>query len=145
MSTSEVVTLVIAVVGAALGLINTWRSYDVTRVKLKVTPAHAVSVGPAPLVDFNITVTNLGAIPVTIEEVGVFYRGTDQRCVVTDPVLLDGGTWPRRLEPRSSVSVFSPRPEVIPGHRIKCAYGRTQCGVTKTGTSPALRQIASVS
>ncbi len=137
------ITLGIAILGAALGVINTWRSVDASRVKLKVTPGHAISVGaPAPLLEFYIAVTNLSTFPVTIEEVGVFYRGTQKRDVFPAQVFNDDGGWPRRLEPRSSVSVYAARPENLPGHRIKSAYARTSCGVTAVGRSPALRQIA---
>ena len=35
------ITLAIAVLGAALGIINTWKSIDKDRLKLKVIPKHA--------------------------------------------------------------------------------------------------------
>jgi hypothetical protein len=56
--------------------------------------------------------------------------------------LADHGPWPRRLEPRSSISVYGQAPGSVSGARIKCAYARTDCGVTKRGNSPALRQIS---
>lgn len=143
MTVVEAITLAIAVLGAVLGLMNTWRALDESRVKLKVLPGHAIPVGSAdPRLNFYIGVTNLSAFPVTISEVGVFYSGTTQRGVFIDPVLADHGPWPRRLEPRSSISVYGQAPESLPGARIKCVYARTDCGVTKRGNSPALRQIA---
>jgi hypothetical protein len=139
----QAVTLSIAVLGAVLGLINTWHGLDKSRVKLKVRPAHAIPVGAAnPALTFCIEVTNLSAFAVTVYDVGVFYNGTDQRGSFVQPVLIDGGQWPRRLEPRSCVTVYGQRPESRPNQHIKCAYARTECGVTKTGTSPALKQIA---
>lgn len=139
----QAITLSIAVVGAVLGIINTWHSLDVSRVKLKVRPAHAIPVGAViPALTFCIEVTNLSTFAVTVCDVGVFYHGTDRRGSFVNPFLLDGGKWPRRLEPRSSVTVYGERPESLPNQRIKCAYARTQCGVTETGTSPALKQIA---
>ena len=48
----------------------------------------------------------------------------------------------RRLEPRSAVTIYGHRPEPGPGHRLKCAYARAECGVTRTGTSPAFKQLA---
>jgi len=139
----QAATLAIALVGAVLGVINTWYGLDKARVKLKVVPANAIPLGGAnPALRFCIEVTNLSGFPVTISDVGVFFRGTDSRGSFVMPVLLDGGAWPRRLEPRSSVTVYAQRPESTPKSRIKCAYARTQCGVTKTGTSPALKQIA---
>ncbi len=139
----QAVTFAIAVLGAVLGIINTWHNLDKSRVKLKVRPAHAIPVGAAnPTINFSIEVTNLGAFAVTVCDVGVFFRGTDERASFIQPFIADGGSWPRRLEPRSSVTICGQRPESLPGHRIKCAYARTQCGVTKTGNSPALKQIA---
>jgi len=137
------ITLSIAVLGAVLGIINTWHALDRSRVKLKVRPAHAIPVGGAdPELTFFIEVTNLSAFAVTVHDVGVFYHGTDRRGSFVRPVLIDGGPWPRRLEPRSSVTVYGQRPESSPEMRIKCAYAKTECGVTKTGSSPALKQIA---
>jgi hypothetical protein len=137
------ITLSIAVLGAVLGVINTWHAIDRSRVKLKVLPAHAIPMrGADPRLAFCIEVTNLSAFAVTIYDVGVFYRGTKKRGSFIQPVFIDGGTWPRRLEPRTSVTAYGQRPESSPNQRIKFAYARTQCGITKTGSSPALKQIA---
>lgn len=137
------ITLSIAVLGAALGVINTWHGLDKSRVKLKVRPAHAIPVGSAsPNLTFCIEVTNLSAFAITVCDVGVFYKGTDRRGSFVQPVLIDGGPWPRRLEPRSSVTIYGQTPESTAEQQIKTAYAKTECGVTKTGTSPALKQIA---
>lgn len=57
------ITLSIAVVGAVLGLINTWHGLDMSRVKLKVRPAHAIPVGAAnPALTFCIEITNRSAL-----------------------------------------------------------------------------------
>jgi hypothetical protein len=138
----QAATLAIAVLGAVLGLVNTWHGLDKSRVKLKVVPAHAIPVGAAdPRLRFCIEITNLGAIPVTVCDVGLLYRGTDQRGSIVQPIILDGGKWPRRLEPRTSVTIYAQRPSSEQGQRIKCAYAKTQCGVTAKGTSGALEQI----
>lgn len=139
----QAITLSIAVLGAVLGLVNTWHGLDKSRVKLKVRPAHAIPVGGAnPSLTFCVEVTNLSAFAVTVFDVGVFYHGSERRGSIIQPVLIDGGRWPRRLEPRSSVTVYSQRPQSKSRESIKCAYARTECGVTKTGTSPALKQIS---
>ena len=44
-SALEIITFSIAVLGAALGVINTLHNLDKSRVKLKVTPVHAIPVG----------------------------------------------------------------------------------------------------
>ena len=143
MSIIEGITLAIAVLGAVLGLVNTWHSLDRSRVKLRVRPKHAIPVGAAdPRLTFCIEVTNLSSFAVIIEETGVFYKGTDSRGAHTEPVLIDGGAWPRRLEPRSSVTVYGQRPTAELGHALKCAYASTACGVTRRGTSPAFKQLA---
>jgi hypothetical protein len=137
------ITLAIASVGAVLGVINTWSALDKSRVKLRVLPKHAIPVGSAdPRLTFCIEVTNLSDFAVTVEDVGVFYRGTNRRGSIILPMFFDAGGWPRRLEPRSSVTLYSETPTASAGHPIKCAYATTQCGHTKTGTSPALKELA---
>jgi hypothetical protein len=139
----QAITLAIAVLGAVLGVINTWIGLDKSRVKLRVAPAHAIPVGDAdPRLRFSLTITILSAFVVTIKEAGIFYSRSTKRGSLTQPVLADGRAWPRRLEPRSSVTLYSQRPAAVNGRRIRTAYARTACGVTKTGSSPALRQIA---
>lgn len=137
------ITLSIAMLGAVLGVINTWHGLDRTRVKLKVRPALANPIGGInPRLQFCIEVTNLSTFPITVHDVGVLYHGTIDRGAITQPILGDGGPWPRRLEPRASVTIYSERPRSTPNRRIKCAYARTECGVMKKGKSPALKQIA---
>jgi hypothetical protein len=139
----QAITLAIAVLGAVLGVINTWHSLDKSRVKLRVVPAHAIPVGGMnPELQFCIEVTNLSAFAVTVYDVGVLYEGTDQRGSIIRPIIVDGGPWPRRLEPRSSVTAYGAKPDSPRKNRIKCAYAKTQCGCMATGTSGALRQIA---
>jgi hypothetical protein len=144
MSYVQAITLAIAVLGATLGLINTWHNIDKSRLKLRIVPKRAIPVGSAdPRLTFCIEITNLSAFAVSIEEAGVFYKRTKNRGAIICPVFADGGTsWPRRLEPRSSVTVYSQAPSSRSGHRIKCAYARTQCGVTVRAASPALKQLA---
>jgi len=143
MTVIQIVTFSIAVLGAVLGIINTWHNLDKTRVKLKVTPAHAIPFGNVDKnLKFCIQITNLSSFPLTISDAGVFFTGTKSRGSIINPVFSDGGNWPKRLEPRTSVSVYSEIPEAPAGHKIKCAYAITQCGEVCTGTSGALNQIA---
>lgn len=142
MTTIQAITFAIAVLGATLGIINTWHTIDKTRVKLFVRPKHAIPVGSFdPRLTFCIEVTNTSSFAITIYEVGVLYKDTTSRGSI-QPVLIDGGKWPRRLEPRSSVTVYAQNPAQGSRHRIRCAYASTECGVTKRGSSPALKQIA---
>lgn len=141
----EAITLSIAVLGAVLGLINTWYNIDKNRVKLKIRPAHAIPVNIPNIslkeINFCIEVTNLSSFPVTVSEVGFLYSDTKARSVIINPIIIDGREWPRRLEPRSSVTCYIKLDKSIIRNKIKCAYAKTQCGVIKTGKSPALKYI----
>jgi hypothetical protein len=139
----EGITLAIALLGAVLGVINTWQTLDKDRVKLRVVPKHAVPVGAAdPSLTFCIEITNLSSFAVTVDETGVFYTGTEQRSAYVRPILFDGQGWPRRLEPRTSVTVYGQPPTSLRGNPVKCAYARTACGVTQIGNSTALMQLS---
>lgn len=143
MSVVEAITLAIAILGAVLGLINTWHAIDKKRVKIRVRPKYAIPVGELDSrITFCIEITNLSEFAITVDETGVFYKGTDARGAYTQPILIDGKSWPRRLEPRSSVTVYGQAPQSMSDHLLKCAYARTECGVTCTGTSPAFKQLA---
>ena len=106
------ITLSVAVLGAVLGIINTWRMLDASRVKLRVGPGHLIPVGGVnPSLDFYISVTNLSTFPVTIREVGISYRGTGERAVFISPVLPDGGPWPiRRANPDPFAPLYRTEP-----------------------------------
>lgn len=144
MTIVQIATTSFAFVGAVLGVINTWHGLDKSRIKLKILPAHAIPFGGMDeRLRFCIEITNLSSFPVTINDAGVLFHGTKHRAAIVSPVFLDGGTnWPRRLEPRSAITVYSQIPRSENGKKIKIAYATTQCGHTQTGNSPALHQIA---
>ena len=144
MTIFETITFAVAVLGAVLGVINTWVGLSKERVKLTVLPRQAIPVGNAPQnIELSIDVVNLSAFPVTVSEIGVFYKGTNKRSVIPTPITSDGGAFPRRLEPRSAVTLYSERPRsVVDGHRMKCVFAKTDCGVVRKGNSPAFRQMA---
>jgi hypothetical protein len=137
--------LSIALLGAVLGIINTWKSIDRDRLKLKVIPKHAIPVGNFidPQIRFCIEVINLSTFPVTITEVGVLYQDTNVRGASVNPIIIDGGPFPRRLEPRTSFTAYL-RADIFQnehGYKIKCAYAVTDCGDQIKGNSPALKQL----
>jgi len=143
-STISAITLAIAVLGAVLGVINTWKSIDRDKVKLRVVPKHAIPVGmPDDRDRLCIDVTNLSTFPVTISEVGILFKGTEEKGALIQPIIYDGGPFPRRLDARSSFTVyFSPEATLKEAFRVtRCAYARTDCGVQATGTSGALKQM----
>ena len=137
------IALALAIFAALLSILNTWHALDRSRLNLKITPAHAFPLGAVdPSINFSIEVTNLSEFAVTIQEVGILYEGTKKPGTLLSPILLDGGTWPRRLESRTAVSVYAQAPLPNGGPRIRCVYARTACGQIITGNSPALQQIA---
>lgn len=137
------ITFGLAVLGAVLGVLNTWNDLDKKRLKLKVVPAHAIPWGGADArLRVAIAVTNLSSFPVTIDEVGFLLKGRKGRMLIMEPVVADGGSWPRRLEPRTSLSLYAGLPERTSGHPIVAAFVGTQCGNVIRGRSPALKQIA---
>ena len=139
------ITLFIAVLGAVLGIMNTWRNINRDRVRLRVTPKQASPYGAIAHqpIKLNIDITNLSTFSLIITEVGVLYHGTSKRGAVVSPIILDGGEFPRKLEPRTSVSAYMPSDILnkMDGHSVKCVYATTDCGVTIRGNSPALKQL----
>jgi len=136
----DIVTMILASIGAVLGVLNTWKVFARDRAKLRVVPKHAIPLGAVDRrLTFCIEVINVGGVALTVNEVGVFYRGTSRRNAVIAPVIIDNGPWPRRLEPRTSVTVYAQGASLaIPGHPIRCAYAMTDCGRTYERNRPAL-------
>lgn len=137
------ITLAIALLGAVLGIINTWVSVDKNRVKLRVVPKIAYRVGiPDPQGRLCIEVMNLSAFPVTVSQVGFLLRGTRDRATIIRPIIHDGGPYPRRLDSRASFTAYSnpnePEPDLL--GQVRCAFAATDCGVVGRGNSPALKK-----
>ncbi len=148
---SQAITLGVALLGAALGVLNTWHTMTANRVRLRVRPgyAHATDAqgrilsGVSP--SFYIEVLNLSGFPLLVSEVGFTLDSRTTRTPrvpVTRPEIRDGGPWPRRLPPRESVTVyFEPIDLMGLGSRMGRAYVHTACGEIAYGTSPALKQL----
>jgi len=140
-----IVTFGIALLGAVLGIINTWRNINRDRVRLRVTPKQAIPFGAAelthPNINFCIDVINLSFFPLTISEVGVLHKGLDSRGAVFQPITLDGTSIPRKLEAREAVSFYMEYPQPRDGHPLVSAYAKTSCGRMFKGISPALMQL----
>lgn len=142
----DYLTFAAAIIGAVLGIMNTWNSLNQRRVRLRVTPKHTISV-PDGQRGFAIEVINLSAFAVTVDEVGFEIGGRNvtknPRAVIAYPDLPDGKPWPRRLEPREDVSVHLnvAHMAVHRGKKIGRAYATTACDETRYGNSPALGQL----
>lgn len=141
---TDILTIGLAAVGAVLGVLNTWKSLDRDRPKLRLVPKHSFYVGPGAdersYVCFDVT--NLSAFALTVTEIGFLYRWSRQRGAIIQPIIDDGKGFPRELKPRTSMSAFTACENLMHlPRRIRCAYVKTDCGLTFKGTSPALRQM----
>lgn len=68
---NEAITLGVAMLGAGLGIMNTWQALNANRVKLRVKPAFAIGI-PQGQSMFSIEVVNLSNFPITVSEVGLW-------------------------------------------------------------------------
>lgn len=161
-TTLQVAGFGLACVGAVLGVINTWHLLDRRRVVLHVRPKKSWKITnqmelsgdrPSDLqVELEakdtpwrwaIEVTNRSAFPLSIAEVG-FGRPSNKlgTCPIVSPEVSPGHEHPVRLEPRQSATFYAryrEQPDASFYH-FKCVYVRTDCGVTKYGSSQILRE-----
>ena len=155
-SIKDFVTSGCAVLGAVLGVMNTWNGLNRQKVKLWVVPKVVYPVGYLGVLTATrcrggtelqtagcIEITNLSAFPVIIYDTG-FTLGGDprkraRRTITKLTTAQEVGAWPYRLEPRESVSVSFKIKEIPAG--IKKAYARTNCGEVGYGDNQALRTI----
>ena len=86
---------------------------------------------------------NLSSFPVTINDVGFTgWRGKrGKRLVLIGARPIDGKPWPRRLESRDEVSVYSDFDDLPrDGKRLAWAYAHTACGEYAYGNSGGIRR-----
>jgi len=139
-----VVSLVIAVIGAVLGILNYIHRRSKDKVKLRITPPHIIGF---PGVEVAIEVINLGGFPVTIEEVGlILSKKEHKKLPLVDYIDLSGKSLPCRLGPREELTLgYSQSREDLLNEPafafVKRAYARTACGETHYGTSGALKGL----
>jgi len=96
---------------------------------------------------FCIEVQNLGLNPVTVELVGFLKRRSKTFLAVNNPVIKDGGEYPRRLEPHSSFVVYTrytPRELKKKFGAPYCAFAERGSGRKFRGTSPVLKEVADI-
>jgi hypothetical protein len=140
----DVITMSIAGLGAALGIINTWHALDQRRVRLRVIPklAYPFLGGDFGEIMGCIEVVNLSAFPISISEIGFTIDGDPRkrrRLAILEPLTSDRQPLARTLEPRHVVTGYFDLSRMEAG--IKKAYVRTDCGEVAYGSSPALKQI----
>lgn len=138
----QTATFAIAVLGAVLGVLNTWRGLNADRVRMRVRTY--VSLLPGEKEEsLGIEVVNLSSFAVTVEEIG-WIRPRMDRLVVALPRIATGERLLVPLEPRASFTGYAP-----PGaHKhpdfayINYAFASTACGVTRRGSSELLTEVA---
>lgn len=165
MELKDIITSVAAVVGMLLGIYNFMRARVADHVKLKVIPkassfrgndysgrelyinnrdAYDLYHPTAPPETLSLEVINLSKFAVTLDEVGLKRSWSRRRIALITPIIRDGGSWPRKLEPRESVIVNFDATQLLGLDRIgsvKQAYASTVCGTTCYGSSGALRDF----
>ena len=143
----EMITLAIAIGGLVLGVRSEVRASRHDKVKLRVIPKFAFPVGPMP--DTNpclaFEIINEGFMPVTVSEVGFLFHGSNQRGAISSPILADEEKWPVRLEPHSSITIYTASSELANSNlrAVKSAYVMTASDLVFRGTSPALKHFTS--
>jgi hypothetical protein len=141
---TAIVGAVCGVLGAVLGVINTWHQIQTNKVRLKVTPQFVFPVGPleGSEINFGIDVINQSGFPLTIVDVGLNLSDGRKIPIVASVSCDIPSQLPIRLESRSSYSkmfnILSLDDHLA---QVVSAYARTGCGVVETGTSGALKQL----
>jgi len=146
-----------------LGIYNFWIERSKRKVKVLVKPKSVISrlrdteTGAAGVLTsinefctepldsyFAIEIVNLSTFPVTIDNVGFEIIKNDKRMSLVQPILMDDGKWPRRLDQREAVTVYGSLPYLLNASgtcKIKNAFIETSCGTICRGTSGALKGL----
>ena len=137
------ITMAIAVLGAVLGIINTWTTVNSTRVKMRVRPLRVFTERGSMIA---IEVTNLSNFALTINDVGFLFsrpwKSTPERLCLKSPIFFDNGQWPRKLEPREQVTAYIFLHDLPNGRSLWAGYARTMCDEIAYGKTPALKEIS---
>ncbi|MDD2763467.1 MAG: hypothetical protein PHE83_05775 [Opitutaceae bacterium] len=132
------ITLGVALLGAALGILNYWRSVTRDRICLRVAARWYVD-RERVCSGIAIEVINLGFFPVTLAEVGFLAPG---RVRLPPAFGLDQSSLPQRLEPRAAFTALLPAGaqynEAV--GRVVDAYALTACGLRFTAGRRQVRE-----
>ena len=136
------VTFGLALLGAVLGVINTWRTLNRDRVKLRVRFIHGFAINAPHLPDrvFGVEVTNLSAFPLTVAEVGLHIQGSSDRAAFIPHITADNKPLPRKLDSREQVTVYIRQDALRRELSYKNVYATTACGVTVRARQKGLPQ-----
>ena len=136
--TLELVTLSLAVVGAGLGILNSWRLFDRDRIRLVVTPRLFVTSGGDS--GLCMDVVNSGYLPVTLSQVMIGLRKPRGHNLHFPPGPFSSEL-PKLMEPRTKATYFLPGgADQNPDFRNAVeARVVTECGRTFRGKSRSFR------
>jgi len=155
----DIVTPIAAITGMFLGIWNLVQTQKRDKVKLKIIPRSASYFASGKNVRLSsnefkihpqpdrlvIEVINLSQFPITIDEVGLFApKRKVQFFKAHNPIIHDGGPWPRRLERNESVHAYINWSDLLDkedSHLITLAYAMTACDHTQKGDSKALQDL----
>lgn len=158
---SQYITTCAAFLGIGLGLYNLYIASSNRRVKIKVVPKSIIRKAQNKITgeeivisskeEFNpvygkfmLEIVNLSNFSVTIDNVGFKIFGDKGQLSIAQPILYDGGRWPRRLESRESFTVYCSLDYLLNNPKsinIKNAFAETSCGSICKGSSKALKQL----
>jgi hypothetical protein len=140
------ITLAIALVGAVLGLINTWQNFDRDRVKLRVSVNLAYLIttqGVSSTPQIAIEVINRSQFPLTISQLGLEQSGTKNVLALISPIMIDGGRLPRRIEPRDAFTAYfsAEATHQVIHSTARRGYAKTASGEIAHSSSRAMRNV----
>ena len=145
--TAAMTGVAVGLLGAVLGILNTYRNLKRDQVRLKISLAEFES-SPTLLINDGtvivIEVLNLSEFPVTVKDIGLGTKNGERvpRQALWQGPLQDQGVFlpPYRLEPRSSIIIeFNSLDE--DWREVTHAFARTRCGTTATGKGQYLRSL----
>lgn len=138
-------TLVAAVCGVLLGVLNTMKLYFDDRPRLKVLVNPIVATLGSQLSHYKIsaTIRNLSKFPMTVEGTNFINNNREQLIPQDYRVYYRGelNSFPIELPPRTSLLILYPNPnDEAPSAGFDRVIVRTQCGHTASGTCRILRE-----
>lgn len=139
----DLVTGTMAAVGAVLGVVNAWKAFVSDRIKLRVklVKSYPMSMPSMPDRMIGVEVINLSKFAVTIVDAGLTVAGSSDRLsFAVNPIIADGGPWPRRLESREAVTLRVDAQQLKHQPRPQFVYATTACGETVM-TDPAIIRL----
>lgn len=165
MEAKDIISAIGTLVAISLGIYNFVVARQADRVRLLVKPkaAELIGIGPSghhrykyTQNEFNLSVqgpsheqlaievVNMSKFSVTLTELGLKSKRRKNRLALTNPTYMDDLGWPRKLEPRESITVhfaLTPLLDAPSLSTVTHAYARTTCDSLCMGRSKALEDL----